>query len=385
MIADQIVDLLATASFSLSAFSAVLCLLQTRDVWPYRALALVLLASCATTLDAVPWPIADPDVAQQFEIAAIVLWLIGLLSIAPLFWHYVCAITAVRPQLPQRLWLHGLLPTIAVLLGISVAFMPDAARLGLFFDTHPLPSGWPYVIGFLGEVLLLIGVVQWGAYMVAIIRRLLRYRTRLQKYVASIEHHELRWIWLIIVVFSAYWAISAVDAAVDLVSDISVIPEWLDAVFSLSLLVIILLNGLRQKPSLAPDVVTPDTVATKYEKSALTADMATRIERKLRAAMTEDQLHRDPNLSLWSLARHIGASPNYISQTLNDNIGESFFDFVNGYRIADAQIILRSTDQTVLSITYDVGFNSRSSFYTAFKKSTGQTPTAYRQKMSGRA
>lgn len=164
-----------------------------------------------------------------------------------------------------------------------------------------------------------------------------------------------------------------------------IIPDWLDAAFGLGLLVIILLNGLRQKPSLAPDVATTDAMVTKYEKSALTSDMAIRIERKLRMAMTEDQLHRDPNLSLWSLARHIGASPNYISQTLNENIGESFFDFVNGYRIADAQSLLRDTDDTVLTITYDAGFNSRSSFYTAFKKVTGQTPTAYRQAMSAPA
>lgn len=86
-----------------------------------------------------------------------------------------------------------------------------------------------------------------------------------------------------------------------------------------------------------------------------------------------------------TLARHIGVSPNYVSQTLNDTVGDSFFDFVNSYRILDAQDLLRDTDQTVLAIAFEVGFNSRSSFYTAFKKVTGQTPTAFRKDISAPA
>jgi YesN/AraC family two-component response regulator len=100
--------------------------------------------------------------------------------------------------------------------------------------------------------------------------------------------------------------------------------------------------------------------------------------------MEVDNLHRDANLSLWALARHIGASSNYISQTLNEVIGESFFDFVNSYRIAEAKILLTTTNDSVLNITYDVGFNARSSFYNAFKRQTGQTPTTYRKNMSQR-
>ena len=95
--------------------------------------------------------------------------------------------------------------------------------------------------------------------------------------------------------------------------------------------------------------------------------------------MERDHLHRDPNLSLWALSRHIGASPNYVSQTLNEIIGESFFDFVNRYRIEEAMNRLEATDDNVLTITYDVGFNARSSFYNAFKRVTGQTPTSYRK------
>ncbi|MCY4334687.1 MAG: AraC family transcriptional regulator [Litoreibacter sp.] len=73
-------------------------------------------------------------------------------------------------------------------------------------------------------------------------------------------------------------------------------------------------------------------------------------------------------------------SDNYVSQVLNEKIGQSFFDFVNSYRVKEAQTRLLNSDETILAIAYDIGFNSRSSFYTAFKKGTGQTPTAFRSK-----
>ena len=57
-----------------------------------------------------------------------------------------------------------------------------------------------------------------------------------------------------------------------------------------------------------------------------------------------------------------------------------FFDYINEYRINDAKTLLKEqTDLTVLEILYKIGFNSKSSFYTAFKKETQQTPTKYRK------
>ena len=116
----------------------------------------------------------------------------------------------------------------------------------------------------------------------------------------------------------------------------------------------------------------------KYEKSALTSDDTSRIAKKIEAAMETDKLYLDANLSLRVLAKHVFVPPNYVSQTLNGHIGETFFDYINRWRIDYAKPLLATTDETVLNITYDAGFNSRSSFYKAFKRETGQAPTAYR-------
>jgi AraC-like DNA-binding protein len=97
--------------------------------------------------------------------------------------------------------------------------------------------------------------------------------------------------------------------------------------------------------------------------------------------MSNDLVYRDPNLSLWDLAKHIGVTSAYVSQTLNTTIGSNFFDYINSWRVRDAVEQLQNSDETILVITYDVGFNSRSSFYKAFKREMGTTPSELRTKL----
>lgn len=132
--------------------------------------------------------------------------------------------------------------------------------------------------------------------------------------------------------------------------------------------------GMAEAASAQPD---------KYARSALSAEQAERIARKLEAAMRDAALHRNPLLTLPDLARHTGVNSHRISHALNVYMGVSFFDYVNGWRVKDACERLTSTDAVILAIAEDVGFNSRSTFNAAFKKETGQTPSAYRKAAAG--
>jgi AraC-like DNA-binding protein len=95
--------------------------------------------------------------------------------------------------------------------------------------------------------------------------------------------------------------------------------------------------------------------------------------------MQDDRLYLDPNLSLTKLARHVRVASNHVSQTLNEALEETFFDYVNRWRIEAALPHIAEGKETVLTIALDVGFNTRSTFYTAFKRVTGMTPRAYRE------
>jgi AraC-like DNA-binding protein len=101
--------------------------------------------------------------------------------------------------------------------------------------------------------------------------------------------------------------------------------------------------------------------------------------------MKEEEPFLDASLTLHALAQETGISSRELSILINHHLNKHFFDFVNEYRIEKAMELLISPDRrdfTVLEILYEVGFNSKSSFNTAFKKHTELTPTEYRRKNS---
>ncbi|UNY99773.1 helix-turn-helix domain-containing protein [Zhouia spongiae] len=95
--------------------------------------------------------------------------------------------------------------------------------------------------------------------------------------------------------------------------------------------------------------------------------------------MVSNKPYLDSELSLQKLALLINIPEKQLSKLINQHMGKHFFDYINAFRINEAKVLLKENpDLTVLEVLYAVGFNSKSSFYTAFKKQTSQTPTAYR-------
>ena len=98
--------------------------------------------------------------------------------------------------------------------------------------------------------------------------------------------------------------------------------------------------------------------------------------------MDDEEPYLDASLSLYDLAKQINKPTRELSLLINHHLNKHFFDFVNQYRIEKAMRILKDATKsklTIQEIFYDVGFNSKSSFNTAFKKHSGFTPTQYRK------
>ena len=105
---------------------------------------------------------------------------------------------------------------------------------------------------------------------------------------------------------------------------------------------------------------------------------------KLLLKLESEKVYRDEDITLNTLARQLGAQPWELSRVINEVMNQNFWTLINGYRIREAQELLSAmdrNDRSVLDICYDVGFNSKSSFYRAFKKFTGMTPNEYLQRV----
>ena len=103
---------------------------------------------------------------------------------------------------------------------------------------------------------------------------------------------------------------------------------------------------------------------------------------KLDNFMKKQKPYLNSSLTLRNLAQEIKINSRELSILINQNLNKHFFDFINEYRINEAKNILKNPSKkeyTILEVLYDVGFNSKSSFNTAFKKHTGATPSEYRK------
>lgn len=106
------------------------------------------------------------------------------------------------------------------------------------------------------------------------------------------------------------------------------------------------------------------------------------IVKKLTFQMEQKKVFTDPQLSLDKLAHLINEPRNDISRTLNNYLNKSFYQFVNEYRIEEVILLWnkyknKNTPQAILSIAFEAGFNSKTTFNQYFKKSTGLTPSEY--------
>jgi AraC-like DNA-binding protein len=118
----------------------------------------------------------------------------------------------------------------------------------------------------------------------------------------------------------------------------------------------------------------PRVIADKGEKE--------QIIQLLARFMESDKPYLEPELSLEQLALKLSLKPRPLSQAINEILGQNFFDYINRYRIDEAKRLLTNPKDekiTVLEVLYEVGFNSKSSFNTLFKKYTGLTPTEFRK------
>jgi AraC-like DNA-binding protein len=126
--------------------------------------------------------------------------------------------------------------------------------------------------------------------------------------------------------------------------------------------------------------------AEKYSKSGLKDTQADKYLKKLLAYMETNKPFLNGDLTIHDLSGKTGIARHHITQVLNETYKRNFFTFINEYRIKE--VMERFNDPkfnnyTILAIALDAGFNSKTTFNSFFKSQTGQTPSEYREKMTG--
>jgi AraC-like DNA-binding protein len=128
-------------------------------------------------------------------------------------------------------------------------------------------------------------------------------------------------------------------------------------------------EGKMIQEELIPEVTLLQNLIVKHEKHD-------KIIALFKQAIENEKIFINPELTLKSLSEKFDYPSYLVSQAINLHYHKSFFDVINESRIKEAQQRLKnlSSTHTIESVAFEVGFNSRASFYRAYKKFTGETP-----------
>ena len=267
-----------------------------------------------------------------------------------------------------RLYHHFILATahlIYVIIIISFSIYEKKALLD-----YPLLN----LTGFIVETL---GLINLGVYTVKGFLIILKHN-RDSKYEVSYDlkvRQFLKAIIAVLTVFTLLWCISYISSYFFRAT----IPFLNYTSLWISIPVFIYVIGyfnLKQ-----PEVFKmPSIPIIKIEKPRLKPEEIKQLQKRLHYFMFEEELFKIPELSLKILAEKLNTSSNNLSWLLNQVYQQSFYDYINMLRIKE---VLKSIDsgfhikQTLISLAYDAGFNSKSTFNKAFKNVTSQTPSVY--------
>lgn len=118
----------------------------------------------------------------------------------------------------------------------------------------------------------------------------------------------------------------------------------------------------------------------KYVKSGLNEEKASKIYNNLKKLMEDSSYYKNQEITLAELSKVLKVHPNHLSQVINEIEGKNFYNYINSLRIKEfikMASIPENKKYTMISLAYDCGFSTKSTFNKHFKLQTGKTPTSF--------
>lgn len=339
-------------------------------------------------------------IPQLYNTLTLLVFMLG-----PSMYLFVRTLTRSEARLGRWDWLHFALPALFVALSVPSFFASRATKLAAVQADYASGS-------FYFNPSIILPLLQLLIYMLLIAVLLTAHAERIRGRYSSLAGLDLRWatwFWIVNMMLGGLWiafyalrserGIVALDTVCTILVYVLGYVGWRQGgAFTRAIQAVeappgdaLALSDVRREsdgPALAGSQVVGRAAeeaveaAAKYARSGLTLERRQAVLQEAEQAMSEERLYRDPLLTLPKLARRLAVSPNHLSQAINEERGETFFDFVNGHRVREVKSRLEDPAQahlTILALASEAGFNSKSAFNAAFRKHTGTTPSSVRR------
>jgi len=337
------------------------------------------------------------------------LFVPALLSVCPLFYIYVKSLTSEKFIFTLKCWLHLYPAAISLVINLL-----------LFGILSPAQREWFLTNGFVqksNEPLLTINIyfyylwdflifpVQLILYFVLIYKEIKNHHHKIREIFSNLENKKLNWLYWAAVIFVVLILFNNLLIQSDLIDHAGIRIFY--NVGMLLFTLFIFFSGLKQitiydyaMPGNREDGKSLEELAEKQrnrdkakntilQRSAfreknrivnLSETEQKNILQKTETAILSNKLFLNPELKITDLSIEVSIPRRHISQAINEQLKMNFYNFINRYRIQEAIKLMNSESSgkfSIEGIARQSGFNSRSSFYTAFKTETGLTPSSF--------
>ena len=292
--------------------------------------------------------------------------------VGPSLYFYIKRINGGPSPFAKPLnYLHWLPAILIELMLLPYFSMSLSEKLAYFQNRSPsiyAPMIWYTWAGFHVHVLIYILLCQ---------PHLRSYRQRMVDNFSDVSVLNLRWLQLFcggfIVQILAERLLPALKITSSTLSDTAGMAVYL-------FIIILTYSALGQSRLQFANARQPVTSNGKYYRSGLRDHTAQYYVDKLNRLMANEQHYLESDLSLQSLADRVRISPHHLSQILNEKLEKSFYDYINEQRVEYAkQLLVREPHRSIIDIAFQSGYNNKNSFYNAFRRHTGTTPSDYRR------
>ncbi len=288
----------------------------------------------------------------------------------PLFFLYVKALTSRGFIFEKRHFFHFVPFAIYTVYLLPFYLQSKMEKINFWTTTarlHELP--WQL------HIEPVLGISHLLVYMVLTVGLLINHARTIKESFASIEKINLLWIRNLMIGLGTMWAFSFVMHAFE--------AQWIIHIIGLIVVGMIFYMGFKGLTQ--PEIFSTAEErqpALKYARTALAPDKAETYLEKLLRVMSTEKSFTDSNLSLQKLAQKLAMQSHHLSQIINERLQKNFFELINSYRVEEAKKQLADPAKRHLNIAeigFEVGFNSLSAFYAAFKNHANMTPAQFRK------
>jgi AraC-like DNA-binding protein len=294
--------------------------------------------------------------------------------VGPCLWIYVRVLTGRPRPSNWALCLHFLLAAACLALLGRFYVLPAEAKVPIIraeLSELPASLNWP----------LLIAAAQIIAYWVASLLLLHRLRAALRERYSFLGERSFDWLRDLLSVTLVMWIIWVIGLVLH--------THWSHWVASVAVppgLYLLAFFGLRQRAVSADKEVdvARGRDGPRYARSGLDREKVPAYLLRLDSVMRSEKPWLEADLTLGDLATRAGFTAHNLSQLLNEELGQSFFDFINRHRVEEVKRCLLDpayASQTILDIAFASGFSSKTAFNSAFRQHAGTTPSQFRQQV----